>query len=298
MLITKLGEFGLIERFNKQIKLDKTVIKGPGDDCAVIKFSKDRYMLLSCDMIVEGVDFLRGDNPYLIGHKALAVSISDIAACGGLPQYAVVSMAMPKKTSLLRADRVTKGIFDLARKYKVNIVGGDLSCADKLIIDISITGFVEKKSLVLRSGAKKGDIIFVSGGLGGSCRGKHLSFTPRLKEARYLVNKYKINAMIDISDGLCQDLGHILLSSRAGAILYEKLIPFSKSAKGLQDALYSGEDFELLFTAGHAQAKDIISNTTMPFMPIGEIVDRKYGLRIIDDKGGETKPDKQGFQHF
>ncbi len=121
---------------------------------------------------------------------------------------------------------------------------------------------------------------------------------PRIKEARFLVKNFKVNAMIDISDGLSQDLGHILEESRKGAIIYEKLIPLNKEAKGLEDALYSGEDFELLFTLGPQEAKKIYRKRLTNFKPIGEIVEEKYGLRLIDKNNRERKVCLKGFRHF
>lgn len=298
MLVSKLGEFGLIERFKKSIRLDSSVIKGSGDDCAVIKFMPDKYLLFTCDMIVEGVDFLKQDKPELIGRKALAISISDIAACGGISRYCLVSLGMPKDISLARVDKISQGIFDLAKQYRINIVGGDLSRANQLTLDVSMLGVVEKKCLALRSQAKKGDIIFVSGSLGGSIFGKHLRFTPRLKEARYLVKNFKVNAMIDISDGLAQDLNHILKQSNVGAIIYEDLIPLNKQARNINDALYTGEDFELLFTLSRKQAKKLLKKNTLNFKPIGEVVEAKYGLRLIDKKGKEKIIPAKGFKHF
>lgn len=298
MLITKLGEFGLIERFKRAIKLDSSVIKGTGDDCAVIKFSKDKYLLFTCDMIVQGVDFRPDEKPYLIGRKSIAVSISDIAACAGIPRYCLVSLAMPRKTPLEFIDRLFEGMRDIARGYKINIVGGDLSRSDKLTIDVSMLGVVEKKYLTLRNNAKIGDIILVSGELGGSIKGKHLKFTPRLKEARFLVKNFKVNAMTDISDGLSSDLGHILKESKCGAIIYEGLIPVSREARDLEDALYRGEDFELLFTMSRKQVRKLLQKNPLHFKPIGEIVDKKYGLRLIDKKGKARMLCPKGFTHF
>ena len=298
MLIKNIGEFGLINRIKKLIKTDASVVKGPGDDCAVIKFSKDKYMLFTSDMIVEGVDFTGKDRPYLVGRKAIAVSVSDIAACAGLPRYCLVSVGMPGNTSVDFIDKLIKGMFHFAKKYGINIVGGDISRARQLTIDVSMLGIVEKKNLILRSGAKIGDIIFVTGKLGGSILGKHLRFTPRLKEARFLVKNFRVNSMIDISDGLTQDLGHILEESSAGAIIYEDLIPISKQARNLNDALYWGEDFELLFTVSAYEAKKLYRKKLTGFKPIGEIVDKKYGLRLVDERGKEKIIKPKGFRHF
>jgi thiamine-monophosphate kinase len=297
--ITKIGEFGLINRIKKIIKTDASVIQGIGDDCAVIEFNKDKYLLFTCDMLIEGIDFTSQDKPYLVGRKALAVSISDIAACAGLPRYVLVSLGAPKNISIKKVDGIYKGIVNLAKEYNINIVGGDISRARQLTLDISILGFVEKKFLVLRNGAKKGDIVFVTGELGGSILGRHLTFKPRIKEARFLIKNFKINSMIDISDGLAQDLSHILEQSNVGAIIYEGLIPQSKNAHNLHDALYMGEDFELLFTMPPDEAKRLMClKSPVSFKPIGEIVDKNYKLTWVDKRGREKILKATGFQHF
>ncbi|MDD4893699.1 MAG: thiamine-phosphate kinase [Candidatus Omnitrophica bacterium] len=297
-LLKDIGEFGLISRIRKSIKTDASVIKGSGDDCAVLKLDKNRYQLFTCDMIAEGVDFTLKDGPYLIGRKALAVSISDIAACAGLPRYCVVSLGISKHTPVKFIDKLLKGILTIAKKYNVNLVGGDISRAKQLTIDVSMLGVVEKKNLVLRSGARVGDVIFVTGKLGGSILGKHLSFTPRLKEARFLTKNFKINSMIDISDGLTQDLGHILEESEKGAVIYADLIPVSRQARNLNDALSAGEDFELLFTMPFKEAKRFHKRELPGFKVIGEIVDKKYGFRLVDKHGKEEAVKAKGFRHF
>ncbi len=300
MLIGKLGEFGLINKFKKAIKLDASVIKGTGDDCAVLELSPGKYQLFTCDMLVEGVDFFKNEKPYLIGRKSIAVSISDIAACAGIPRYCLVSLGMPKNTDTGFIDELFKGMLDIAARFKLNLVGGDLSRSQKLVIDVSMLGVVEKKYLVLRSGAKNGDIIFVTGEIGGSILGRHLRFKPRVKEARFLVKNFKINAMIDISDGLAQDLGHILEESRAGAVIYESLLPLSRDAKDLADGLYSGEDFELLFTLNPKDAARLIRSkgSLACFKPIGKITERKYGMKLADARGREKNIRPKGFRHF
>ncbi len=288
----------MIERFRRGIKTDSSVIKGSGDDCAVLEFNKDYYQLFTCDMIVDGVDFTAKDSLSLVGRKALAVSISDIAACGGIPKHAVVSMGLPKKSTVEYSDKIAKGLFALAREYKVNIVGGDISRADSLTIDVSMLGLVEKNKLVLRDGAKIGDIIMVTGEIGGSHLGKHLKFIPRVKEARFLVENFKINSMIDISDGLIQDLGHILKQSNKGAVIYEYFIPVSKKEKSLSGALSRGEDFELLFTASMNEAKKILEKDPAHFKAIGEIVPKNQGFRLIGKNNKKLMPILKGYQHF
>lgn len=298
MLLSKIGEFGLIERIKKMIKNNSSVVTGPGDDCAVLKYDKNNYQLFSTDMLVEGVDFTKDTDPYLVGRKALAVSISDISACGGMPTHAVVSLGLPKDITLNSLDLINKGINDLAKIYKINIVGGDISKSRDLVINVSILGIVEKRFLVKRSGAKIKDVIMVSGELGGAIKGKHLKFIPRLKEARYLVKNFKVNAMIDISDGLTQDLNHILEASNKGALIYESLIPISKQAKNLQDALSSGEDFELLFTLSKRQSKKLFTRFPANFRPIGEIAGHKHGLRLVKRNAKIIKIKPKGFRHF
>lgn len=296
--LSEIGEFGLIKRFKQQIKLDPSVIKGSGDDCAVLKFTKDKYLLFTCDTIIKGVDFTKDAAPYLIGRKAIAVATSDIAACAGIPHYCLVALGLPKNTRLDFINKFFKGMQDLARNYRINIVGGDLSQARQLSINVSMLGVVEKKKLVLRNGAKIGDAVFVSGTLGGSFAGKHLKFTPRIKEARFLVDNFKINAMIDISDGLVQDLSHILEQSRCGAMLYENLIPQDRQARSLDEAFFWGEDFELLFTLSPKEAKRLLAKSAHNFKMVGEIVDKKYGLRLIDKRNRERLLKVKGFRHF
>jgi thiamine-monophosphate kinase len=298
MRLNKVGEFGLIKRFQKRIKTDSSVIKGSGDDCAVLKLDKHNYQLFTTDMIIEGIDFKKSDNLKLVGRKSLAISISDIAACAGIPKHAVVALGLPPNMQISQVDLLTKGIFNLAKKFKINIVGGDISAADKLIINVSMLGSVEKNKLCLRQGAKVGDIIMVTGDFGGSIKGKHLKFTPRLKESRFLADNFKINAMIDVSDGLVADLGHILKQSSMGAVLYESLIPLSKQAQGSQDALCSGEEFELLFTATREQASKIIKSVKYRFKVIGEIMPEAFGLRLIDYKNRYSRLKFKGYRHF
>jgi thiamine-monophosphate kinase len=298
MRLKDIGEFGLIARFQKKIKINSSVVKGSGDDCGVLKFNQSSYQLFTCDMVVEGVDFYKTTNLGLVGRKALAISISDIAACGGIPKHAVVALGLPKNIPVMQIDRLAKGLFDLAKKFNINIVGGDISASDKLIIDVSMLGEVNKNKLCLRQGAKIGDIIMVTGEFGGSIKGKHLKFTPRLKEAQFLVNNFKVNSMIDVSDGLLQDLGHILKQSKAGAVLYERLIPLSKQAQGIEEALCSGEEFELLFTASRLEANKIIKNSKYCFKVIGEIMPKSFGLRLINYKNKYSRLKLKGYRHF
>jgi len=227
MKLENIGEFGLIEKIAKGTKTNKSVIKGIGDDAAVLEWTKDRYLLATADMLIEDRHFKRGASPQDIGWKALCCGISDIAAMGGEPRWALVSCGLPKGLAVRYADGIYSGLKKAAGRFGVNIVGGDTNASDKIILDVTVLGEVKKEDLVLRSGARVGDLIFVTGELGGSIRGKHLDFTPRIKESQILVKDFKINSMIDLSDGLSSDLNHILEQSAAGAIIYEYLIPRS-----------------------------------------------------------------------
>jgi thiamine-monophosphate kinase len=189
-----------------------------------------------------------------------------------------------------------------AKKFKVNIVGGDVSRSGKIVIDVSLLGEVERSNLVTRSGAKIGDLILVTGCLGGSIKGRHLDFIPRVEEARRLVRNFKINSMIDISDGLILDLGRILRASKAGAKLYQNAIPVSKDADSFEDAVSGGEDFELLFTMGLKEArrffKTELRKMKTPVTLIGEIVDKKEGYKIVRDGGKIESLRRGGYLHF
>ena len=295
--IEAIGEAGLIRRLAAKISVDKTVVKGIGDDCAVIDFGR-QYLLLTCDMIVEGVDFMRTTDPALVGRKALAISASDIASCGGVPRYCLVSLGLPRGYSLASVDRFYKGMRGLARSLEVNIVGGDMSRASRLTVDVSLAGTVEKRNLVLRSGARPGDVVFVTGSFGGSIKGKHLSFTPRVAQARYLVTRFRPTSMIDASDGLCRDLYHILEESGVSALLHQDLIPQSKASTGIADALYSGEDFELIFTVAKKDAAAVAASKRFRFFPVGTVLPAGDGLLLAGRSGAPRRLAVKGYSHF
>lgn len=301
--IKDLGEINLIKRLSKGFHLDRSVIKGAGDDTAVIRWTKDKYLLFTCDMVIEDVHFnLKESTPFQIGWKALGRNISDIAAMGGVPRYAVVSLGISPESDISVADGICKGIKNLADRFGVSIVGGDMAKAKKIVIDISLIGEVEKNKLTLRSGAKKGDAIIVTGALGGSIKGKHLNFMPRISEARKILKGFKINSMIDISDGLALDLYRILKASSVGAYIYEEAIPISKDARMLENALYDGEDYELLFTMSAKEAGRFFNTTSQKMKTlltlIGEIVDKKKGYKIIRQDGRKEKVKAVGYLHF
>jgi len=296
--LTALGEFGLIARLAKKTFVAKHVVKGIGDDTAVLPLTRKKYLLFSTDLLCEGVHFTKKEDPFLIGRKALACSLSDIAAMGGVATSAVVSVGLPKSCPVHVVDEIYRGINTLARKFKTSIVGGDTVQNKTIIINVAMLGEVEKTKLVLRSGAKTGDQIFVTGPLGRSLTTKkHLLFTPRLNEAAYLVSHVKPNAMIDISDGLAADLGHILEESKKSAVLDEVAIPRMKGAS-LTDALHDGEDFELVFMLSRKQASKIFMQKHVKVFWIGEIIGQGRGLSLRDAKGKIKKINFKGYKHF
>ncbi len=297
--LSDVGEFGLIAALSKLVHKSPSVIKGIGDDCAVIKTPDGEHLLLTADMLAEGVHFTRKMGARAIGHKAMACSVSDIAAMGGVPVAAVVSLGAPPDLNISFVKDLYRAMNSVAKKFHFDIIGGDTIKTKTIVMNVAMIGKTRNKKFVLRSGAQKGDYIFVTGALGRSYKsGKHLSFTPRLFEARRLMENFRPSAMIDISDGLAGDLGHILKESKAGAVLYEKLIPKTKGAD-LKEALYDGEDFELLFTLPAREGRRmIIEKQKFPFHYIGSIVDQKEGFILLTSQGKRTPVNKKGFTHF
>ena len=279
------------------------MVKGSGDDTAVLKWIKDKYLLFTCDMTIEGVHFsLKKAKPFQAGWKALGRNISDIAAMGGLPRYAVVSLGIDSRLDISIADGICKGLKNIADRFGVNIVGGDMAESKKIVIDVSLIGEVKKKNLTLRSGAKKGDLILMTGSAGGSIKGKHLNFMPRVKESQSIVKNFNVNSMIDISDGLALDLYRIVRASNVGACIYEESIPLSKDAIRLENALYDGEDYELLFTLAPKEAENLLrsnfSRAGTRISIIGEITDAKHGYKILMENGREKDLKIKGYTHF
>lgn len=267
---------------------------------------------------MEGIDFrIRGKeraSPEQIGHKALAVNLSDIAAMGGKPLAFVAAIGIPKRFSQAWIERVARGMISLARQFKICWVGGDISRSDKFFVSIALLGEGETREIVSRKGAKPGDLIYVTGKLGGSIQRKHLVFTPRIREGRYLAGGIHPNAMIDLSDGFIQDLGHILSSSHVGARVTLDQIPISEAArdrakgsekKALMFALSDGEDFELLFTVARNKSERLEKSwarqfPAIPLTRVGEITFRSG--RIEWARSGKSVSKlwfrKKGFAHF
>jgi thiamine-monophosphate kinase len=325
--IRRIGEFGLIELIKRRIcSKDKRVLVNIGDDAAVIKSSSDKLLIFTTDTMVEKVHFdLRYCAFEEIGWKAMTANLSDVAAMGGVPTWALVTVGLPRSMQAQSVLSIYKGASTIARKHGCRIIGGDTTLVPKhLFVSIALLGEVEKKALVTRSGARQGDFICVTGTLGETLAGyrylrrygrkrlslvrKHLKPEPRINQARELVGKLRVNSMIDISDGLSSELFHLAEESHLGVLIHESSIPVSPKctklatllgANPLEWALSSGEEYELLFTVDRkdrGKLDRIKSNLGVSI--IGRIVDQKQGLKIVRETGAALPLKKSGFVHF
>ncbi|MBI1315129.1 thiamine-monophosphate kinase [bacterium] len=293
MLPDKSPEFALIDSFREQLRAARGVELGIGDDAAVVEWGS-RLGLLAADMLLDGVHFeTSSQSPVEIGRKALAVNLSDVAAMAGVPRFALVSLALPHVAPREFVEGVFAGLKSLADEFDTAIVGGDTTSWDgPFVINVSIVGDVAADRAVTRGGAQPGDWLFVTGELGGSLLGRHLTFPPRVREAQTLHREVTLHAMIDISDGLAADLYHILEESRVGAILDSATVPISEAARQLADnrsplehALGDGEDFELLFAVSPDDGARLLASNplSIPLSRIGEITaDQSCQLRSED----------------
>jgi len=309
-----VNEFELINRLTRSLPVNKSVVVGAGDDCAVLDLGlPDRLLLFKTDAVVEGIHFTSTAAPEKIGHKALARCLSDIAAMAGTPTAALVTLALPDNFDPSLIESIYSGMSGLARRHEVAIVGGETTAnPERMLISIALIGWVPRGKGVLRSGAEVGDAIFATGELGGSLAAKHLEFEPRLAEARWLAQHFSVHAMIDLSDGLAGDLRHILKASRVGAELFSSAIPVSRAArlagKGpasakppLLAALTDGEDFELLFTVGSRDAVPLLDawKQQFPKLQLSCIGKITAGEGItIKDKHGARPLAANGYMHF
>ncbi len=302
--LSDLGEKGLIRRIAGTVRTDSTVVRGIGDDCAVLKGTGPNPLLFASDMLVEGVHFRTDSPPQGIGWKALAVNLSDIAAMGGIPRYAVISLGLPKRTPVSWVDRLYRGLNRCARRFQVNLVGGDTDRSPGLVIDVAILGEVEKGRLVLRSGARAGDHLLVTGRLGGSLHsGRQFRFVPRVREARAIGARVRPHAMIDLSDGLAQDLVRLCEASQVGAQLKTAWVPRHPGCS-LTQALNDGEDFELLMAVSPHQADSLLvwakRHLSCGLHRIGRIVPKRPGpwVTLVISPGRSTPLREGGFRHF
>jgi len=303
-----MTETGLINKLTADLLADETVIAGPGDDCAVLEIEGHK-LLFKTDAIVEGVHFDSATSPEQIGHKALARPLSDIAAMGGTPSHALITLGINTNIKEDYIEAVYTGLKNCAAQYDVNIVGGETTTLPRFTLSVSLLGKV--KNPIMRTGSNIGDAIFVSGELGGSITGHHLNFIPRIAESQWLTDSFNIHAMIDLSDGLASDLRHIL-TTHTGAEILTSSLPIRRAARenaqanpssktALLAALTDGEDYELLFTVSPKDAITVLDGWKKQFPNtylkcIGKIIDQA-GIHLRDENG--TKPlTLHGYDHI
>lgn len=292
----EVGENDIIRQLIAQAPSNEALFVGAGDDCAVCQGDAEWDMLLKTDVVVEGVHFLPDTPPALIGRKALARAISDIAAMGGIPQHALITLLVhPSRSMESLQELYHEGIFPLAEQYGISLAGGETSMLPQpgLIINVSLTGKVERGRAVLRSTAQAGDILSVSGQLGGSFEsGRHLSFEPRCALARFLMEQdCAPSAMMDLSDGLAVDLKRLALASNLNFELKLNSLPCHERCSP-QQALSDGEDYELLMCFSPEQwerLQELCLPT--PITPIGRMRHKAAELEQMEELCG-------GWTHF
>ena len=311
------SEFEIIERYFKK-KMKQTAL-GVGDDAAMIHVRNNYQLAISSDMLIENIHFLKNTNPSHLGWKSLAVNLSDIAAMGATPKWATLSISLPKINHTW-LKKFSKGFFKCADKFGIDLIGGDTT-KGPLSISITIMGESKKDEALLRSGAKINDDIWVTGQLGLASMGLanlqgQLKLPPRIKmkcikaleipTPKTFLGSYLsryANSCIDISDGLIQDLRHILKASKVGASLLLNDIPCEKfihTSKQYQFVLNGGDDYELLFTAAKKNRpfiKKIAKKTNTPVTMIGNIT-KKKALNVLSEQGKSIKFNPKGFDHF
>lgn len=317
------SEFEFIQNIKSRYSLASV-----GDDCAILRKNDTTDLLITSDMLVEDIDFrLDWTTPEYLGNKALAVSLSDIAAMGGEPKFAMLSIGVSEKlwkTDFV--DRFYEGWHKLAEQFEVEMIGGDVSRSpDRLVIDSTVLGEVPKGEAILRSGARPDDAIFVTGYLGGAAAGlnllekgetpagdlteavrhlilRQLQPIPQARTGKALYEIHLPTAMLDISDGLSSDLDHLIIASGVGARVYADRIPVDPAIAGagsvisdaLDLALNGGEDFELLFTTG---PEKISAALDLGFHHIGEITEQSGIIELVSDND-VLRLEPKGYRHF
>ena len=296
MKIAALGEDAVVAAITRGLPLGGDVRCGAGDDCAVVGGPRDRvWQLLKTDCVVEGVHFLTEEKPARVGWKALCRAVSDVAAMGGVPRHALITIAVARDVKLAWLRGLYAGLRKAARRFGVSIVGGETSRSPgPAFVSVALTGEVERARCVTRSGGKAGDLLYVTGRLGGSLAAKHLDFVPRLAEARWLTEHFRICAMMDLSDGLAADLPRLAKASGCGFAISAESIPRNRGCTVAQ-ALGDGEDFELLLAVRpHAAARlEAGWRAQFPRLPLTQI-----GSLTRGGARAKRKPNTRGFDHF
>ena len=310
-----MNELELIARLCPDLATSDVVITGAGDDCAVLDLGlADRFVLFKTDAVVEGFHFVADTPGEAVGHKALGRCLSDVAAMGGTPVSAVVTIGLPPGFAFERVAAIYRGLNALARRHQVAVVGGETTTnPERTWLSLAVIGTVGKTTCLRRSGAQAGDALFVTGELGGALAGKHLTFEPRLREGQWLAQQGTVHAMIDLSDGLATDLRHLLRASGVGAEVLVRAIPISRAVRRasgtsagprktpLLAALTDGEDFELLFAVARRAAVPLLDAWKAQFPNVrlsclGRIT-AEGGVRLRD-RHGVRSLEAHGYVHF
>jgi len=279
-------ELAWVDFLRKNAPKAKDVVYGIGDDCALVKVGTEKVILKS-DLFIEGIHFdLKKTSFQTIGMRAVSRVLSDFSACGGWPKYIGVSLGLPKHVREISLKKIFKGVIFCAKKYDFSLVGGDTSRSDKLFLDVWGLGKIGK--FISRSGAKAGDYIFLTGPLG--VRKFNEPFIPHLDLVQKLVNSFKVNAMIDVSDGFLIDLYRLIDQSKKGALIYKELIPHARDKD-----LDRGEDYELIFTVSPSEER--IDYLKKKFHFLGEIKSRSFGYKM-KTKNKISKVNVSGYSHF
>lgn len=311
MGVESTGEFDLIREIRRRVSGLSAVRLGIGDDCAVIEESTNGDWIVTTDMMMDGRHFVLEEcGPVAVGVKAMGVNLSDIAAMAGEPVAAFTSVALPRSRARETAMGLMEGMTRMATEYGVALAGGDTNAWDgPLVVNVTLMGRVERGGEVRRSGARIGDSVFVTGKLGGSLLGRHLSPVPRVREAAALRRVVDLHAMIDLSDGLSSDLRHILEESGGlGATIDAGGVPIHSDSRlaserdgksPLEHALGDGEDFELCFTVGPEDAERLVAHPPggVVVHRIGTI-EREPGVRLRTEDGKLVPMEVAGFDHL
>lgn len=304
-------ELEFIRWLSEQLPQHPNLTLGPGDDAAIVRMEQGDGCVLTVDLLTDQVDFdLARVDPARVGRKALAVNLSDLAAMAARPLAAVVALALPRQQALPLAKQLYQGLLPLAEQFDVAIAGGDTNCWDgPLVISVTVVGEVVGGRPLLRSGARGGDKILVTGKFGGSILGHHFDFQPRVEESLWLAGHYPLHAGIDCSDGLSLDLWRLAEASGCGAELDASKIPLADAAhklaaqanddrSALDHALGDGEDFELILAVPPDAASELIARQELAcgLNEIGRFVPER-GLWLVDESGARRPLVPQGFTH-
>ncbi len=298
-LIGSIGEHAAIHRLMEYLSGHPALSGGLGDDCAVCPSAHlDWDQVLTSDATIEGVHFETGEVPRRIGNKAAGRVLSDIAAMGAAPQWVVVNAVVAATLPMECLEGIYEGMAVACHRFGAVIVGGDLTEGKSLEMHLFATGMLPHGTACLRSGARPGDVIMVTGPLGGSRAGKHLDFIPRVYEGGFLRETGQVSAMMDISDGLATDMRHMLEQSGVGAVLGQRQL---EAVGGPESALFDGEDFELLFTVPerHAGALQSAWNSRFPepLFTLGSMV-AEPGVLMIEAEGQRQVLTGRAYMHF